>query len=139
MMDRLFEFVGNHPLLSTAFVALAVALLVYETRRGGRSLSSRELTSQVNGGQAVLLDIRQHKDFAAGHIVDSINIPRDKLGERMSELDKHKDKTIVVVCDSGMTAGPVCTQLKQAGFAAARLSGGITGWRGDNLPTVKAK
>ncbi len=138
-MDRLIEFVGNHYLLSGAFVVLAIALLLYETRRGGKSLSSRELTSLVNAGQAVVLDIRQIKDFAAGHIVDSIHIPRDKLASRIGELDKHKDKTVVVVCDSGMTAGPACSQLQQAGFTTARLAGGINGWRGDNLPTVKAK
>ena len=138
-MDRLIEFVGNHYLLSTAFVVLAIALVLYETRRSGKSLSTRELTAMVNAGQAVVLDIRQAKDFSAGHIVDSIHIPRDKLASRINELDKHKDKTVVVVCDSGMTAGPACIQLQKAGFTTARLSGGINGWRGDNLPTVKAK
>ncbi|TDQ37082.1 rhodanese-like domain-containing protein [Thiopseudomonas denitrificans] len=138
-MDRLIEFVGNHYLLSSAFVVLAIALLLYETRRSGKSLSSRELTSLVNADQAIVLDIRQGKDFSAGHIVDSVNIPRDKLAARIGELDRFRDKTIVVVCDSGMTAGPACTQLREAGFTAARLSGGINGWRGDNLPTVKAK
>ena len=138
-MDRLIEFVGNHYLLSSAFVVVAIALVLYETRRSGKSLSSHELTSLVNADQAVVLDIRQAKDFSTGHIVGSVNIPRDKMTERMTELDKHKEKTIVVVCDSGMSAGPVCTQLKQAGFNTARLSGGITGWRNDNLPTVKAK
>lgn len=138
-MDRLIEFVSNHYLLSSAFVVLAIALLLYETRRAGKSLNTRELTQMVNAGQAVVLDIRQVKDFAAGHIVDAINIPRDKLASRTSELDKHKDKTIVVVCDSGMTAGPACIELQKAGFTTARLSGGINSWRGDNLPTVKAK
>ena len=138
-MDRLIEFVSNHYLLSTAFEALAIALLLYETRRSGKSLNSRELTGMVNADQAVVLDIRQAKDYAAGHIVDSIHIPRDKLASRMGELEKHKDKTVVVVCDSGMTAGPVCTQLQQAGFTTARLAGGIGGWRNDNLPTVKTK
>lgn len=139
MMDRLIEFIGNHYLLSTAFVVLAIALLLYESRRSGKSLAPRELTSLVNSDQAVLLDIRQKKDFAAGHIVDSIHIPREKLAERMDELSKHKDKVVVVVCDSGVTAGPVCTLLKQAGYNAMRLSGGISGWRNDNLPTVKTK
>lgn len=138
-MDRLIEFVGNHYLLSGAFVALLIALMLYEARRSGKTLSSRELTSLVNADQAVVLDIRQAKDFAAGHIVDSVHIPRDKLAGRLGELDKYRDKTLVVVCDSGITAGPACTQLQQAGFAAARLAGGINGWRADNLPTVKAK
>lgn len=138
-MDRLIEFVGNHYLLSSAFVALAIALLLYESRRAGKSLSPRELTQLVNSDQAVLLDIRQNKDFQAGHIVDSLHIPRDKVAGRVTELEKYKDKVIVVICDSGVTAGPVCSQLKQAGYNAMRLSGGISGWRNDNLPTVKAK
>lgn len=138
-MDRLIEFVSNHYLLSSAFVVLAIALLLYESRRSGKSLATRELTALVNADQAVILDIRSKKDFDAGHIVDSIHIPRDKVAAQTAALEKHKDKTIVVVCDSGITAGPVCTQLKQAGFNAMRLSGGISSWRHDNLPTVKAK
>lgn len=55
----------------------------------------------------------------------------------MVELDKHKDKTIIVVCASGLNAGAACAELKKAGFTAARLSGGITGWRSENLPVVK--
>ncbi len=55
----------------------------------------------------------------------------------MTELEKHKDKTIIVVCASGMHAGGACSELKKEGFIAARLSGGISGWRSENLPVVK--
>lgn len=91
----------------------------------------------VNRDEAFVLDIRPPKDFASGHIVGSENISSDQLKSRMAELEKHKDKTIIVVCASGVNAGGACSELKKEGFTAARLSGGITGWRNENLPVVR--
>lgn len=137
MLERVIEFVGNHYILVSGFIGLAILLIMHETKRSGRNLSSREVTALINRDEAVVLDIRQQKDFSAGHIVDSIHIPAAKLKERIAELEPHKDKTVIVVCASGMTAGATCTELKNAGFNTARLSGGIAGWRSDNLPTAK--
>jgi rhodanese-related sulfurtransferase len=137
MLARLIEFATNHFVLVATFVALLVLLFISETRRGGRSISSRELTALVNAGQALVLDVRLHKEFSAGHIVDALSMPFDKLGERMVELDKHKDKTIIVVDAQGQHSGTVTRQLKTAGYDAVRLGGGIATWRGDNLPLLK--
>jgi rhodanese-related sulfurtransferase len=137
MLAKLIEFVTNHALLSGLFVVLLILFALNELRRGGRSLSNRELTSLVNSDQGVILDIRSKKDFDAGHIVDSLHMPYEKLATRMAELEKHKDKTIIVVCAMGQTAGTVCSELQKAGYTAAKLSGGMSSWRGDNLPVVK--
>ena len=51
----------------------------------------------INRNEAVVLDVRDKKEFDSGHIVDSINIPVSKLGQRVTELDKHKQKPVVVV------------------------------------------
>ncbi|MBP8236702.1 MAG: rhodanese-like domain-containing protein [Pseudomonas sp.] len=137
MLAHLLEFAATHYLLTAAF-AVALALLIFsELQRGGKSLSCRELTALVNAEQGVIVDVRAHKDFTAGHIVDALNIPYEKLAERMVELDKHKAKTIIVVDALGQHAGSVCRELQQAGFSAAKLAGGISSWRGDNLPLVK--
>ena len=137
MLAHLLEFAATHYLLTAAF-AVALALLIFsELQRGGTSLSCRELTALVNAEQGVIVDVRAHKDFTAGHIVDALNIPYEKLAERMVELDKHKAKTIIVVDALGQHAGSVCRELQQAGFSAAKLAGGISSWRGDNLPLVK--
>lgn len=137
MLAHLIEFATNHYLLSGAFI-VALALLVFsESRRGARSISSRELTTLVNASQAVIVDIRAHKDFATGHIVQALNIPFEKLAERMVELEKHKSGTIIVIDAAGQHSGTACRMLKNAGFDAVKLSAGIAGWRGDNLPVVK--
>lgn len=85
----------------------------------------------------MVLDIRPAKEFASGHIVDALNIPADKLNSRMSELEKYKGKTIILVDAMGQHSGTWGGVLKKAGFNAAKLSGGIGSWRGDNLPLVK--
>lgn len=137
MLAHLIEFATNHYVLTGCFAVLLVLLIVTELRKGGKSLSSRELTALVNSEQGVVLDIRNVKDFSAGHIVGAINIPFDKVAARTSELEKHKAKTIIVVDAMGQHAGGVARDLKKAGFTAAKLGGGIATWRGDNLPVVK--
>ena len=137
MLAHLIEFATNHYALAGCFAVLLVLLIVTELRKGGQSLSSRELTALVNSDQGVVLDVRNQKDFSAGHIVDAVNIPFDKLSSRMVELEKYKAKTIIVVDAMGQHAGMVARDLKKAGYTAAKLGGGIASWRGDNLPVVK--
>ena len=136
-LAKFLEFITAHYVLSGTFIVLVVLLIVQQSRNAGRNLSSRELTAMVNRDEAFILDIRPKKEFSTGHIAGSVNISNDQLKDKMVELDKHKDKTIIVVCASGLNAGAACAELKKAGFTAARLSGGITGWRSENLPVVK--
>lgn len=137
MLAKLIEFASNHYALSGAFIVLLALLIVVELRKGGKSLSSRELTALLNNEQGVVLDVRGQKDFSAGHITGALHIPYEKLASRMAELEKHRGKTLVVVDAMGQHAGSVSRELKKAGFDAAKLSGGIATWRGDNLPVVK--
>ncbi|WP_417661879.1 rhodanese-like domain-containing protein [Pseudomonas sp.] len=137
MLANAIEFVTNHYLLVGTFVILLVLLLVTELQKGGKSLSSRELTALLNSEQGVALDVRSQKDFSAGHIVGALHIPYDKIATRMAELEKHKAKTIVVIDAAGQHAGTAARDLQKAGFTAAKLSGGMSTWRGDNLPVVK--
>jgi rhodanese-related sulfurtransferase len=137
MLANLIEFASNHYILVSVFVALAILLAFTEGRKGGKSLSNRELTALVNSSEGVVLDVRPKKEFDTGHIVDALNIPHDKLVSRMGELEKHKAKTLLVVDAMGQHSGTVCRDLQKAGYKAARLSGGISSWRGDNLPVVK--
>jgi rhodanese-related sulfurtransferase len=137
MVAHLIEFATNHYLLAGAFVVLLALLIAYELSKGGRSLSTRELTSLVNSDQGVVVDVRNAKDFAAGHIVGALNFPQDKVIARIAELEKHKAKTLIIVDAMGQHAGATARELLKSGFTAAKLSGGISSWRADNLPLVK--
>ncbi|NBF01806.1 rhodanese-like domain-containing protein [Pseudomonas sp. Fl5BN2] len=137
MVAHLIQFATEHYLLAGAFAILLALLIAHELSRGGRSLSTRELTALVNGEQGVVIDLRPSKDFAAGHIVGALNIPQDKLMSRVGELEKHKAKTIILVDAQGQHAGTHARELMKSGFTAAKLSGGIASWKADNLPLVK--
>ena len=137
-MDRLFEFVVNHYILVSVFVALLLALLVLESRRGGAKISAQGAVSLINKDEAVVVDIRDRKDFGEGRITGSLNIPLSGIKGRANELSKHKDKQIIVVDKMGQHSAMAVKYLKEEGFTnVVRLNGGITDWKASNLPLVK--
>jgi rhodanese-related sulfurtransferase len=137
-MSQLFEFIGNHPILVSLFAALLALFIRNETQRGGRGVSPQELVNLVNRQGAVVLDVRDSKEFAAGHIVDAVNVPHGALEDRLGELEKYKSKPVTIVCTMGQHAGAAGTVLRKSGFAeVSRLSGGMTEWRNQNLPVVR--
>ncbi len=137
-MSQLFEFVSNHPFLFGLFAVLLAFFIRNETQRGGRAVSPQELVNLVNREGALVLDVRDTKEFAAGHIVDAVNIPHGALEGRVVELTKYKETPLTIVCKMGQHAGASGALLRKAGFAnVTRLTGGMTEWRNQNLPVVK--
>ncbi|MDO7903570.1 rhodanese-like domain-containing protein [Pseudomonas sp. K1(2024)] len=137
MVAHLIQFATDHFILVAIFFILLILLLLNEIRRGGQSLSNGQMTALVNADKGVVIDIRPGKEYAAGHIVGALNIPQDKIASRMAELEKHKDKTLIIVDAMGQQSGTVCRDLLKAGYTAAKLSGGVSSWKADNLPLVK--
>lgn len=137
-MEKFIEFAGNHWELVLALVALFAALAWDSGKKAGPKVSTHEATRLINQHNAVVLDIRDKADFKAGHIVDSINLPTTSVENRLSELEKHKNTPIIVVCKAGQTASGISKTLKDNGFADVyRLTGGIMEWTNNNLPLVK--
>ena len=139
-MDQVIEFVGNHAILAGTFVILLALFVRNEMSRGGKSVSAQELVNLVNRQNALVLDVRDAREFADGHIVDAVNIPHAAVASRLSELESHKGRPVAVVCKMGQHAGSAGTALRKAGFdPVIRLTGGMTEWRNQNLPVVKGR
>lgn len=137
-MDRLFEFVVNHYILVSLFVAFLVAILVLESRRGGAKVSAQGAVSMLNRDEAIVVDIRDRKEFAEGRITGSVNIPLNSLKSRAGELNKHKEKQIIVADKMGQHSAMAVKQLNSEGYTnVVRLNGGIADWKASNLPLVK--
>ena len=138
MIDQLFEFVQNHLLLSGAFLVVLVAWIAYELKGSNSGVSPSEATSLINREEGLFLDIREVKDFKAGHIAGARNIPKGRLEDRLKELEDYKEKPVVVVCQHGQHSGAAVGQLTQGGFTrATKLKGGMTQWQSDELPVVR--
>ncbi|HEX6592119.1 MAG TPA: rhodanese-like domain-containing protein [Moraxellaceae bacterium] len=137
-MDRFVEFLINHYLLAGTFAALAVAFLVNEFLRGGKSVTPQGLSSLVNQQKARLIDVRDPAEFRAGHISGSENIPFSRIDEQLPQLKSDLTRPIVIVCNLGQVAGSVGQKLKAAGHTQVyKLEGGISNWKGQSLPLVK--
>lgn len=137
-MARFIDFLVNHWVLSGVWLALATTLLAYLNSKIASSLSPHQAVALVNRENGLVLDVREHKEFDKGHIVDAVNIPLSKLNERAIELEKNKDHPIIVVCQFGQQAGEAVKLLHAKGFARAnKLAGGLSEWQTQNLPLVK--
>ena len=140
-MERLIQYVSNHPVLAASVVLALVVLVTWESRlraHGESAISSQDLIRLMNQG-ALVLDIRKPEEFAAGHVNGAKQFDSVKILNAGETHKRFKDKPVVVICDSGSLAAAAVRQLVRQGFTKAfTLRGGFAGWRADNLPVAKA-
>lgn len=137
-MEQFIEFIGNHLVLSAMWLATVAAIIFYHQRTASAAVGPQQAVMLINRKDAVVLDVRDKKEFDAGHIVDSVNIPLAKLKQRVTELKKHKDKPVLVVCKLGQHSGDAVKTLEEAGHSEViRLSGGVTEWKSQSYPLVQ--
>lgn len=134
-----FIFISEQWILVSILVLLIYAFAFSERIKGGKPISTSELTRLMNSGEGILLDIRDGKEYSEGHITGAIHIPYGKLDSRISELDKHKEKLVVIADKVGQHAGAAGKKLRQAGFQVRRLQGGMAEWSGQGLPLIKSR
>jgi rhodanese-related sulfurtransferase len=141
-MDKLLEFAGNNTLLVLALMISFFVVVFTELRRKASGMVNVEAIEAVKliNNDAVIIDLRSVDAFAKGHIVNARNIPSDELEAKMNNLEAIKSKSIVAVCDAGITTTKAVTALRAAGFDSAYgLKGGMSGWSQAGLPVVTGK
>lgn len=125
-------------------VALAVvssAMLIWSFIGGklsGVEQADTLKATRLFNDDALVLDVREDKEFAAGHIPKAKHIPLGQLAGRLNELDKFKNKPVLVTCRSGQRSARACGMLKKAGFETVyNQAGGIIAWERANLPVTQ--
>jgi rhodanese-related sulfurtransferase len=123
-------------------VAIAVisggALLWPALAPRGKRATPLQVTQMINRGKTTVVDVRSADEFAAGHLRDAKHIPLADLANRIGELDKSKNRTVVVVCQTGARADKAARQLQAAGFEDVyALEGGQAAWVAAGLPVTK--
>ena len=134
------EFIKSNILLIGLALGSGIMLLLPSFKKGAGgvpNLSTAEAINLINRSHALVLDVRNEAEFAGGHIVDAKHIPLDKLAERLNELNKYKDKPILVNCQRGMRSAKACDVLRNAEFKQIHnLQGGLDAWLAAKLPVV---
>jgi len=96
------------------------------------SIGADEAAEAVQTRTAIALDVREPREWKAGHIVRSKNIPLRSLHTRAGELDPNR--RYVAVCRSGSRSARATSQLRKAGYDVVNLKGGLAGWQRAGLP-----
>lgn len=135
------EFIAEHALLVGLALGSGIMLVWPMFNRGASAAANvgpTEAVLLINRENALVLDVRDEGEFAAGHITDARHIPLAKLEERLAEIRKFKDKPIIVQCQSGMRSKNACNILHKQGFSKLyNLQGGLNAWLQAKLPVVK--
>ena len=127
----------------TILIAITSGAMLLWSFFGNRLLGIKEVDHMaamqlMNHKNALLLDVREKSEYDAGHILSSKLIPLGKLKERLGELEKYRERPVIVVCRSGQRSASACGLLGKQGFAQAyNLNGGIIAWQKASLPLEK--
>ena len=76
----------------------------------------------------VLIDVRTAGEFKRGHLPNAKNIPLNEVSAKLSKIPK--DKTVILVCQTGNRSNMAARTLKQAGYEdVINLAGGTSRWQ----------
>lgn len=131
--------IDNWALLSVAL--LSGGMLLWPVIAGGTAsgLAPAAAVNLINREKAVVVDVGEPQEFAAGHVVGARNVPLSQLKERLPETAKNKALPVLLVCASGMRAKSALAIARGLGYEkAAILAGGLRAWKEANLPVEKA-
>jgi rhodanese-related sulfurtransferase len=136
-INQLLEFSTNHPLLLTALAVILVMLVGGELRQrlsGISEVSPGEATRMLNHDDAIIVDMREDKDYREGHIVNAVHTPASN-SDAVQKLEKFRERPVIVYCRSGHTSAGFCGKLRKQGFSSVyNLAGGVLAWQKAGLP-----
>jgi rhodanese-related sulfurtransferase len=124
-------------------IAVALAsgsMLFWPVLKGatGGGLDAAQAVQLINREKAVVIDVCEANEFAAGHVGGAKNIPLNQLEEKLPALVKNKALPVILVCQSGARSNRAVAIAKKLGYEQAQsLGGGLGAWRSANLPVEK--
>ncbi len=135
------EFIKHNIIFIGLAIGSGFALLWPMLNRGATGAANINATEAVlllNRSKPLILDVRDAAEFAAGHIQGAKNIPVAELAGRLKEIEKFKDKPVLVHCQKGLRAKTACGILKAQQFTQLNnLQGGLDAWVEAKLPLLK--
>jgi len=133
--------IDNWMLVLMAVTSGSLLLFPALQRSRGSGIDTNEAVRLINREKAVLIDVSEPAEFAAGHAAGARNVPLAQIeGEAGAKgLPTNKTLPIVLMCASGVRAGRAAALLRKAGYEkAVALGGGTAAWRDANLPIEKS-
>jgi len=118
--------------------AMLVWPLVQQRLSPGKDVGNLEVTRLINSSNAVLVDVRETKEYEGGRLPNAIHIPLSQLASRGGELARFAGKPLVAYCNSGNRSRSANATLARLGFKDVyNLRGGFRAWKDAGLPVEK--
>jgi len=128
----------NWLLIVVAFISGGMLVWPMVNKGGGGSVSPAEAVRLINREKAVLIDVCEPAEFAAGHPMGAKNVPFGSL-EGSKLLPSNKATPVILTCATGARSGRAAALLRKAGYEkAVSLAGGNRAWGDASLPVEKA-
>ncbi len=135
------EFIKQNAIYIGLALGSGLALLWPYLNRGASgvaNITSTEAVMLMNRTKPLILDVRDAAEYAAGHIQGAKHIPVGELVGRLKEIEKFKNKPVLVHCQKGMRAKSACNVLREQQFTQLHnLQGGLDSWIEAKMPLVK--
>jgi len=134
------EFVIQNWYLFAALVVilgLLAAEPLLKQASGVKSVSVLEMP-QLTREKSIVVDVSDPADYKKAHIPDAVNMPAKSLSNDLKQIEKHKNKNVILVCRMGNKAQSVAKQLIRNGFEKVYVvNGGMNAWEKENLPVKR--
>lgn len=96
---------------------------------GCRQIDSHQARELLSEQGALVIDVREPHEYAAGRIPDAELIPLRQIAHKVDSIKQHGDRPIIISCRSGNRSEMACRFLRESGVANVyNLSGGVIGW-----------
>ena len=130
--------IANWSLVLIALMSGMFLFLPALSGSGGAGLTASAAVQRMNRDKAVLIDICEPAEYAAGHAAGARNVPLSQFAQQLPGVVKDKKTPLVVVCASGARARRAAMMARKLGYEQADvLSGGMRSWREANLPVER--
>ena len=131
--------IDNWMLISIALASGGLLLWPVLQGASATGLDPASVVQLINREKAVVIDVCEANEFAAGHLGAAKNIPLGELETRLAGMVKNKTLPLILVCQSGARSGRAVAIAKKLGYEKAQsLAGGLGAWRNANLPIEKS-
>lgn len=98
-----------------------------------REIAADALWDMLEAGSAVVVDVREPDEFAAGHIPGAANLPLSRFDPAL--LPEANGKLLVLSCAAGRRSAMALAQCAKAGAPVdTHLNGGFSAWQRAKLP-----
>ena len=131
--------IDNWMLIAIALTSGALLLIPSLQGAVAAGLDPTSAVQLMNRQKAVVIDVCEPSEYAAGHIGGAKNIPLAELEAKLPTTVKNKKLPVILVCQSGVRSNRAIAVAKKLGYEQAySLGGGLSSWRSADLPIEKS-